>query len=65
MIGMVKNEDSNGVKLTMNCANWNEYNTRVVCELFVDQVVAGNHPNCHLSNLDMMKSMNNLLQGWI
>ena len=47
---MAQNESSKGVKMAMDCADWNDHNTRIVCELFVDQVVSGNRPNCHLSN---------------
>lgn len=31
-------------------AEWNNENTRIVCELFVEQVEAGNRPNTHLNN---------------
>lgn len=31
-------------------AEWNDENTRIVCELFVEPVEAGNHPNTHLNN---------------
>lgn len=41
---------SKSVKMPIDSADWNDYNTRVVCEIFADQVVAGNRPNTHLSN---------------
>nr|ABA99322.1 transposon protein, putative, CACTA, En/Spm sub-class [Oryza sativa Japonica Group] len=47
---MAQNVPSKGVKMPMDSADWNDYNTRVVCEIFVEQVAAGNRPNTHLSN---------------
>lgn len=32
-------------------AEWNDERTRIVCELFAEQVQAGNRPNTHLNNL--------------
>ncbi|KAF2940603.1 hypothetical protein DAI22_03g285300 [Oryza sativa Japonica Group] len=50
MAGMAENVPSKSVKMPIDYADWNDYNTRVVCEIFADQVVAGNRPNTHLSN---------------
>ena len=35
----------------MAAIEWNEENTRVVTELFADQVNRGNRPNTHLNNV--------------
>ncbi|CAL4911180.1 unnamed protein product [Urochloa decumbens] len=32
-------------------AEWNDERTRIVCELFVEEVQAGNRPNTHLNNI--------------
>ena len=32
-------------------AEWNDERTRIICELFVEQVHAGNRPNTHLNNI--------------
>lgn len=32
-------------------AEWNDEHTRIVCELFEEQVRAGNRPNTHLNNI--------------
>lgn len=32
-------------------AEWNDEHTRVICELFAEQVQAGNRPNTHLKNI--------------
>lgn len=32
-------------------AEWNDERTRIICELFVEQVRAGNRPNTHLNNI--------------
>ncbi|KAL6642378.1 hypothetical protein ACP70R_020559 [Stipagrostis hirtigluma subsp. patula] len=32
-------------------AEWNDERTRLICELFVEQVRAGNRPNTHLNNI--------------
>jgi hypothetical protein len=50
MAGMAQNVPSKGVKMPIDSSDWNDYNTRVVCEIFVDQVATGNRPNTHLSN---------------
>jgi hypothetical protein len=32
-------------------AEWNDERTKIICELFVEQVQAGNRPNTHLNNI--------------
>ncbi|CAD6268048.1 unnamed protein product [Miscanthus lutarioriparius] len=39
------------VVVVMPEAEWNDERTRLVCELFEEQVRAGNRPNTHLSNI--------------
>uniref|UniRef100_A0A0E0QP16 Uncharacterized protein n=1 Tax=Oryza rufipogon TaxID=4529 RepID=A0A0E0QP16_ORYRU len=48
--GMAQNVPSKGVKIPIDSSYWNDYNTRVVCDIFADQVATGNRPNTHLSN---------------
>lgn len=35
----------------MAAVNWNDDNTRIITELFADQVHRGNRPNSHLNNV--------------
>uniref|UniRef100_A0A0A9H1M8 Myb/SANT-like domain-containing protein n=1 Tax=Arundo donax TaxID=35708 RepID=A0A0A9H1M8_ARUDO len=32
-------------------AEWNDEHTKIICELFEEQVRAGNRPNTHLNNI--------------
>ena len=50
MAGMAQNVPSKSVKMPIDSADWDDYNIRVVCEIFADQVIVGNRPNTHLSN---------------
>jgi hypothetical protein len=34
MTGMAQNVSLKGVKMPIDSADWNDYNTRVVCEIF-------------------------------
>ncbi|EAZ44038.1 hypothetical protein OsJ_28660 [Oryza sativa Japonica Group] len=38
---MAQNVPSKGVKIPIDSSYWNDYNTRVVCDIFADQVATG------------------------
>uniref|UniRef100_A0A0A9B9P3 Myb/SANT-like domain-containing protein n=1 Tax=Arundo donax TaxID=35708 RepID=A0A0A9B9P3_ARUDO len=43
-------------------AEWNDERTKIICELFVEQVRAGNRPNTHLNNIGYRQVASKFLQ---